>query len=111
MADRRHVALHRLKVKKEQRLRRSESNRLAALYRQEATRYSTASIEHNMRVIRTRYPSLSEPEVQATIQRFVLSERACRLKRDEIWSDATLSDQEKAKQLSDWQAEQPSLIT
>ncbi|EJK71700.1 hypothetical protein THAOC_06835 [Thalassiosira oceanica] len=52
-------------------------------------------LEHNMGVIRQRFPYFSEDQVQAALQKMVKHEKEARLKAVEIWGNGALSEEEK----------------
>ncbi|EJK54826.1 hypothetical protein THAOC_25514 [Thalassiosira oceanica] len=51
----------------------------------QSRRMEANRLEHNMGVIRQRYPYFSEAQVQAALQKMNSKEREARLKEVEIW--------------------------
>ncbi|EJK67970.1 hypothetical protein THAOC_10908 [Thalassiosira oceanica] len=70
----------------------------------QSRRTEAKRLEHNMGVIRQRFPHFSEDQVQAALQTMVKKEMEARLKEVEIWSNGALSEEEKREQYSRWQA-------
>ncbi|EJK53112.1 hypothetical protein THAOC_27512, partial [Thalassiosira oceanica] len=62
---------------------------------EQSRRMEANRLEHNMCVIRQRFPHFSEDQVQAALQTMVKKEMEARLKEAEIWSNGALSEEEK----------------
>lgn len=85
--------------------RRTEANRRAALCRQMEKILDKDMIEHNKKVIREQNPSWSDAQRLSFYQDWLMRERECFLKKNEVWSNSEWSEAQKLDVFARWQEE------